>query len=157
MSVEVAIIMGSKSDWDVMKNASDLLTEFNIEHESKVLSAHRTPLQVKEYIDNSHAKVFIAGAGAAAHLAGAIAAHTLKPVLGVPLDATSFNGLDALLSTVQMPAGIPVATFAVGKAGAINAAIFAASVLAPNNAEVAKHIAAHRKSKADKVLGETLS
>lgn len=132
-SPRVAILMGSKSDWDIMRSASEILTQFNIPHECRALSAHRSPDQVAEYIRQSEqngVKVFIAGAGHAAHLAGAVAAQTTLPVLGVPLDSSALQGLDALLSTVQMPGGIPVASMAIGKSGAKNAGLFAVSILA---------------------------
>ena len=132
-SPRVAILMGSKSDWDIMRSASEILTQFGIAHECRALSAHRSPEQVAEYIRQSEqngVKVFIAGAGHAAHLAGAVAAQTTLPVLGVPLDSSALQGLDALLSTVQMPGGIPVATMAIGKSGAKNAGLFAVSILA---------------------------
>lgn len=132
-SPRVAILMGSKSDWDIMHSASEILTQFGIAHECRALSAHRSPEQVAEYIRQSEqngVKVFIAGAGHAAHLAGAVAAQTTLPVLGVPLDSSALQGLDALLSTVQMPGGIPVATMAIGKSGAKNAGLFAVSILA---------------------------
>src|SRR5579859_6508647 len=116
----VAVIMGSKSDWDVMRAASDTLKDFGVPHESRVLSAHRTPELAAEFASGAEARgleVIIAGAGGAAHLAGVTAAYTILPVLGVPMESQSLKGLDSLLSTVQMPAGIPVATFAIGKAG----------------------------------------
>lgn len=156
--VLVAVLMGSKSDWDTMSAASDLLTEFNIPCESKVLSAHRTPDQLVEYIEDAESRgcqVFIAGAGGAAHLAGVIASKTLKPVLGVPI-TSALNGLDSLLSTVQMPGGIPVGTLAIGKAGATNAALLAVSILGTSRPELFEKIAEYRKKRADKILGEDL-
>ncbi|HOC01466.1 MAG TPA: 5-(carboxyamino)imidazole ribonucleotide mutase, partial [Verrucomicrobiota bacterium] len=116
----VGVLMGSKSDWDVMRHARDTLSQFGVPHECRVLSAHRTPQQTAEYVTTAEARgieVMIAAAGGAAHLAGVVAAHTLLPVLGVPMQTSSLNGLDSLLSTVQMPAGIPVGTLAIGKAG----------------------------------------
>jgi 5-(carboxyamino)imidazole ribonucleotide mutase len=155
----VNILMGSKSDWEVMKNASDMLTQFGIAHESRVLSAHRTPKETAEYISSAESRgvgVVIAAAGGAAHLAGVCAAHTLLPVLGVPMES-KLNGLDSLLSTVQMPAGIPVGTLAVGKAGAVNAALLAVSILALQNPELKMKLKKFREDQAAKVLGETLS
>ena len=125
MSIQVAIVMGSASDWDVMSNASKLLDKFGIEHESRVLSAHRTPKQLEEFIveaEKNGIQVFIAGAGLAAALPGVVAAQTTIPVIGVPLIAGSLDGMDALMAIVQMPPGIPVGTVAIGKPGAINAA-----------------------------------
>ena len=137
----VGILMGSKSDWDTMSHAPKTLERFGIRHESRVLSAHRTPEQAVEYARTASERgveAIIAGAGGAAHLAGVIAAHTPLPVLGVPLKGWALDGMDALLSTVQMPKGIPVATFAIGKAGAINAAIFAVRMLSSRYPELAK-------------------
>jgi 5-(carboxyamino)imidazole ribonucleotide mutase len=155
----VNILMGSKSDWEVMKNASDTLAQFGIAHESRVLSAHRTPKETAEYISSAESRgvgVVIAAAGGAAHLAGVCAAHTLLPVLGVPMES-KLNGLDSLLSTVQMPAGIPVGTLAVGKAGAVNAALLAVSILALQNPELKTKLKKFREDQAAKVLGEKLS
>ena len=155
----VAVIMGSKSDWDVMKNASDTLKEFGIEHECRVLSAHRTPAEAAQFVSGARGRgveVMIAAAGGAAHLAGVTAAHTTLPVLGVPMDSPNLKGLDSLLSTVQMPAGIPVATLAIGKAGAINAALCAISILAAKRPELHDKIERYRKSKAEKILAEKL-
>src|SRR6266581_241358 len=124
----VAVIMGSKSDWETMRHADEMLTQFEIPHESKVMSAHRTPALTTEYTAEAEARgieVIIAAAGGAAHLAGVVAAHTVLPVLGVPMESQALKGLDSLLSTVQMPAGIPVGTLAIGKPGAINAALLA--------------------------------
>ena len=129
----VAILMGSRSDWPIMKIAQETLAALEIESDARVISAHRTPERLTSYLQTAEERgieVVIAGAGAAAHLAGAVAAHTALPVLGVPLASTDLQGLDALLATVQMPAGVPVATFAIGKAGAKNAALFAAAILA---------------------------
>src|SRR5580693_10641588 len=133
MKALVGIIMGSSSDWETMSAAAEMLTKLAIPHEARVVSAHRTPDLLFEYAAGAAArglKVLIAGAGGAAHLPGMTAAKTLRPVLGVPVQSRAFNGLDSLLSIVQMPAGVPVATFAVGVAGATNAALFAASILA---------------------------
>src|SRR5262249_30063147 len=128
----VGILMGSKSDWETMRHADEMLTRFEIAHESRVLSAHRTPALTAEYSSTAADRglqVIIAGAGGAAHLAGVVAAHTVLPVIGVPVQS-ALNGLDSLLSTVQMPRGIPVATVAIGAAGAVNAALLAVSILA---------------------------
>ncbi len=151
----VSVLMGSKSDWDVMSNASKILKEFSIKYETNILSAHRTPNELKTYIDEAQQRgiqIFIAGAGFAAHLAGAVASHTCLPVLGVPLDSSSLNGFDSLLSTVQMPAGIPVATFTVGKAGATNAALFAAEILSVHDKKMLNKIKKYRENKANIIL-----
>ena len=129
----VAVLMGSKSDWETMRNSSETLEKFGVAHESLVMSAHRTPALASEFASTAESRgieVIIAAAGGAAHLAGVIAAHTVLPVLGVPMKSDALNGLDSLLSTVQMPAGIPVGTLAIGKAGAMNAALFAIAILA---------------------------
>ena len=141
---KVAVLMGSESDRDIMKNTAETLEKYGIEYDMVVTSAHRTPDDTREYAltaEQRGIKVIIAGAGAAAHLPGAVAAHTRLPVIGVPLAATSLGGLDALLSIVQMPKGVPVATMAIGKAGAINAAILAAQILALGDDELAKKLA----------------
>lgn len=133
---QVSILMGSDSDLPLMKEAADVLKEFGVSYNIQVLSAHRSPMLVSEYASNAArngVKVFIAGAGGAAHLAGVVAAHTILPVIGVPINATPLNGMDSLLSTVQMPAGIPVATVAVGNAGPKNAGILAVQILALSN------------------------
>lgn len=152
----VSILMGSKSDWPIMQEASLLLDQFQIAHEVRALSAHRTPDALQDYLQTAQkqgVQVFIAAAGGAAHLPGVIAASTSLPVLGVPIPSSTFvNGLDALLSIVQMPAGIPVATFAVGKAGAINAAIFAAQMLGIKYPEYRQALTAHREAKKAEVL-----
>jgi 5-(carboxyamino)imidazole ribonucleotide mutase len=147
--------MGSKSDWDVMSHASRILDEMGIVHEVRVLSAHRTPHAATEYTEGLQGRgvrAVIAAAGMAAHLAGVVAGHTELPVLGVPMQSPSLQGLDSLLSTVQMPAGVPVATFAIGKAGAINAALFAASILAADHPDIGKAWSAYRKAQTEKVL-----
>ncbi len=129
----VAVIMGSKSDWDTMRHADETLTEFAVPHECRVMSAHRTPRLSAEFATSASGRgieVIIAAAGGAAHLAGVLAAHTTLPVLGVPMKSDALNGIDSLLATVQMPAGIPVGTLAIGKPGAINAALFAIAILA---------------------------
>ncbi|MDQ1334159.1 MAG: phosphoribosylamine---glycine ligase [Thermodesulfobacteriota bacterium] len=145
---QVAVIMGSASDSEVMKGCVELLRELKLPHEVKVLSAHRTPDLTRDYAVSAADRgieVIIAGAGWAAHLAGAIAAHTTLPVIGVPIDSSPFKGLDALLSTVQMPSGIPVATVAVGIAGAKNAALLAAQILALKYPEVADNVKEYRR------------
>jgi len=145
----VAILMGSASDWPTMKAAADVLDELGIGHEARVASAHRTPDRHREFVTRAEERgfeVIIAGAGAAAHLAGVTAALTLLPVLGVPLEGSSLLGLDALLSTVQMPGGIPVGTLAVGKAGAKNAGLLAASIIARKDPVVRAALAAFRRS-----------
>src|SRR2546425_1213180 len=129
----IAVIMGSKSDWETMRAASETLREFGVAHECHVMSAHRTPKLASEFAATAESRgieVIIAAAGGAAHLAGVLASHTVVPVLGVPMKSDALNGLDSLLSTVQMPAGIPVGTLAIGKPGAINAALFAVAILA---------------------------
>ncbi|HTV19981.1 MAG TPA: 5-(carboxyamino)imidazole ribonucleotide mutase [Polyangiaceae bacterium] len=151
----VAIVMGSKNDWDVMKHGPETLTELGIGHEVRVTSAHRTPDATIKYaseLADRGIEIVIAAAGGAAHLAGVMAAKTSLPVLGVPLVAGSLNGLDALLSTVQMPAGIPVATFAIGKPGVINAALFAAASLANKHPEIKAAVERYRKAQTEKVL-----
>ncbi len=156
----VAVMMGSKTDWPPMKNASDILSEFDVSHEVKVLSAHRTPEQLINYvksIEEKNFKVVIAGAGGAAHLAGVIAAHTLIPVLGVPMKSSSLDGLDSLLSTVQMPSGIPVATFGIGNPGASNAALMAVSILSLDNPDLKNKLIKFRENKAKAVLESELT
>ncbi|KTC81041.1 5-(carboxyamino)imidazole ribonucleotide mutase [Legionella cherrii] len=152
----VSILMGSKSDWAIMEEASLTLEKFNIPHEVRALSAHRTPDALFEYLKSAEQRgveLFIAAAGGAAHLPGVVAAKTTVPVLGVPLPSSTFiNGLDALLSIVQMPAGIPVGTLAVGKAGAINAAIFAVTILGNKYPEYREAIKKYRAAQAEKVL-----
>lgn len=153
----VAVLMGSDSDLPVMENTLDVLTSLDIPYEVRITSAHRTPDQTQVYIKDADSRgcaVFIAAAGLAAHLAGAIAAQTLKPVIGVPLDAGSLNGLDALLSTVQMPGGIPVACVAIGKAGAKNAAFLAAQILALSDDALATRLQAQREQNAKDVLSK---
>ncbi|MCX5772184.1 MAG: 5-(carboxyamino)imidazole ribonucleotide mutase [Candidatus Hydrogenedentes bacterium] len=154
----VAVIMGSKSDWDVMKSASDTLAELGVAHECKVLSAHRTPAALADYITDVESRgceVFIAAAGGAAHLAGVVAAQTLRPVLGVPMSST-LQGLDSLLSMVQMPAGVPVGTLAIGNAGAVNAALLAVSILATLKPALREKIQDYRDTLAKKILEEKL-
>ena len=139
----VAIIMGSDSDWPVMKNAAQMLADFDVKYEAKVVSAHRTPDLMFKFAENAVSEgyqVIIAGAGGAAHLPGMVAAKTILPVLGVPVTTKHLNGQDSLLSIVQMPKGVPVATFAIGDAGAANAGLFAVSILANHDADLAKKL-----------------
>jgi 5-(carboxyamino)imidazole ribonucleotide mutase len=155
----VGVIMGSKSDWETMRATDEVLTQFGIAHECRVLSAHRTPAETTEYISRAESRgieVVIAGAGGAAHLAGVAAAHTVLPVIGVPIESQALKGMDSLLSTVQMPAGIPVATVAIGKAGATNAALLAVSILAGRRPELREKLRAHRAEKAAGVLDAKL-
>lgn len=155
----VSVIMGSKSDWEVMRQADELLTKFDVAHECRVLSAHRTPVQTAEYVGQAESRgteVIIAAAGGAAHLAGVCAAHTLLPVLGVPMESASLKGMDSLLSTVQMPAGIPVGTLAIGPAGARNAALLAVAILANKRPELRDKLRRFRSEQSEKVLRETL-
>jgi 5-(carboxyamino)imidazole ribonucleotide mutase len=155
----VSILMGSKSDLDVMQAAREALSELGVTHEVRVLSAHRTPDALFEYVTGAPGRgieVFIAGAGGAAHLPGVVASKTTLPVLGVPIPTGHLLGLDALLAIVQMPKGIPVATFAVGKAGAGNAALFAVSILSAKRPELAERLVTWRKAQADKLLKESV-
>ena len=155
----VAILMGSKSDWETMRHAGETLTKFGVASESRVLSAHRSPDALVEYVRSAEGRgteVLIAGAGGAAHLAGAVAANTVLPVLGVPMDNSALKGLDALLATVQMPGGVPVATFAIGKAGVVNAALHAVSILAGSRPELREKLKAYRREQAAKILAEKL-
>jgi phosphoribosylaminoimidazole carboxylase PurE protein len=152
--IDILILMGSDSDWEVMSETAKVLDEFHTAYEARVSSAHRTPERTLDLVRDAEArncKVIIAGAGAAAHLAGVIAGHTLLPVIGIPLNATSLQGMDALLATVQMPAGIPVASMAIGKAGATNAALFALQILASADLEVAGRLATYRRNMTEKV------
>ncbi len=153
-NIDILILMGSDSDWEVMSETATLLERFGVAHEARVSSAHRTPdrtLQIVREAEKKGCKVIIAGAGAAAHLAGVVAGHTLLPVIGIPLNATSLQGIDALLATVQMPAGIPVASMAIGKAGASNAALFALQILASSSPEIARQLADYRRKMAQGV------
>jgi len=155
----VGVIMGSSSDWDVMKLAAGILKDFNVPYEAEVVSAHRTPDRMFEYAETAverGLKCIIAGAGGAAHLPGMIAAKTILPVLGVPITSRQLQGLDSLFSIVQMPKGIPVATFAIGEAGASNAGLFAVSLLAVEDVEVASLLAKFRKTQAATVAAMTL-
>lgn len=153
----VGIIMGSRSDWETLQPAAGLLTELGVAHEVRVVSAHRTPDLLFEYAASAEARglaAIIAGAGGAAHLPGMVAAKTRVPVLGVPVQSKALNGLDSLLSIVQMPRGIPVATFAIGAAGAANAALFAAAIVALHDARVATALDAFRQAQTDAVLAQ---
>ena len=153
----VAILMGSKSDLEAMQAGAEVLGKFDIRHEIKISSAHRTPEATRQYVENAverGCQVFIAGAGLAAHLAGAIAAHTTRPVIGVPMEGGPLKGFDALLSTVQMPAGVPVASVAIGRTGARNAAYLAAQILALADAELAERVAADRQADAERVQAQ---
>ncbi len=155
----VGILMGSRSDWEVMKSASEMLDLFGVAHECRVLSAHRTPGATVEYVGAAESRgveILIAAAGGAAHLAGVVAAHTLLPVLGVPMESQSLRGLDSLLSTVQMPAGIPVGTLAIGKPGATNAALLAVAILACSRPALRQKLRAFREEQTAKVLKEKL-
>ena len=143
----MGIIMGSKSDWETMRHAADVLTQFGIDHESKVVSAHRTPSLMAEYASAAAGRglaVIIAGAGGAAHLPGMVAAHTVVPVIGVPVQSAALSGLDSLLSIVQMPKGVPVATVAIGSAGAANAGLLAVAILATSRPELRAKLQAYR-------------
>ncbi len=158
-SLQVAVIMGSKSDWDVMRVTSETLSQLNIAHESKVYSAHRAPDALVEYIARAETRgvqIFIAGAGGAAHLGGVIAAKTQLPVLGVPMQSKALQGLDSLLSIVQMPKGIPVGCLAIGSAGAVNAALLAAAILALADPTLAKRLTAYREEQTRAVLADQL-
>jgi 5-(carboxyamino)imidazole ribonucleotide mutase len=155
----VGIIMGSKSDWETMRKASEMLTELGVPHECRIVSAHRTPGLLMEYAGSAAERglhVIIAGAGGAAHLPGMAASKTALPVLGVPVQSKALSGLDSLLSIVQMPKGIPVGTLAIGEAGAVNAALLAASIVALHDAEVRGKLAAFRATQTARVLEDTL-
>tara|TARA_R110002073_G_scaffold55010_2_gene141269 strand:- start:563 stop:1051 length:489 start_codon:yes stop_codon:yes gene_type:complete len=155
----VSIVMGSDSDWNVMQHAVNVLKDFKISQEAKVISAHRTPDKMYEYAESAIGrgiKCIIAGAGGAAHLPGMIAAKTTLPVLGVPVNSKHLQGIDSLLSIVQMPKGIPVATFAIGEAGATNAGLFAVTILATFNSDLAEQLALYRKEQAERVTAMVL-
>ena len=150
----VAVIMGSQSDWDTMRHADETLTQFGVAHECKVISAHRSPSLAAEFGSTAESRglqVVIAAAGGAAHLAGVLAAHTTLPVLGVPMKSDALNGLDSLLATVQMPGGIPVATLAIGKPGAINAALFATAIIANSRPELRQKLHDFRAAQEKKI------
>ena len=157
MSIRVGIIMGSRSDWETMEHASATLDSLNIEHEVRIVSAHRTPDLLFEYADTAAKrglKAIIAGAGGAAHLPGMTAAKTRVPVLGVPVQSKALSGMDSLLSIAQMPAGVPVGTLAIGKAGAVNAALLAAAILANEDADVAAALDTFREQQTARVLAD---
>jgi 5-(carboxyamino)imidazole ribonucleotide mutase len=156
----VAVIMGSKSDWETMQHADTILTQFAVPHECKIVSAHRTPALLAEFAGAAETRgvqVIIAGAGGAAHLPGMVAAQTAVPVLGVPVQSHALSGMDSLLSIVQMPAGIPVGTLAIGKAGATNAALLAVAILANTRPELREKLLAFRAQQTEKVLGDSLT
>ena len=155
----VSVIMGSKSDWETMRHSAEILTQFGVAHECRVVSAHRTPAAMVEYAASAASRgleVIIAGAGGAAHLPGMVAAQTLVPVLGVPVESQALKGMDSLLSIVQMPGGIPVGTLAIGKAGAINAALLAIAILANTRPELREKLQAFRAEQSAKVKADTL-
>jgi len=155
----VAVIMGSKSDWETMRHCDETLTQFGVPHECRVLSAHRTPQLAAQYAAEAESRgfeVIVAAAGGAAHLAGVLAAQTVLPVLGVPMESPALKGLDSLLSTVQMPGGIPVGTLAIGSAGARNGALLAIAILANSRPELREKLKQFRAEQADKVARETL-
>ena len=155
----VGIIMGSSSDWETMKHAADVLSQLGVAHESNIVSAHRTPDRLFEYAEEAESRgiwVIIAGAGGAAHLPGMTAAKTRLPVLGVPVQSKMLSGMDSLLSIVQMPKGIPVGTLAIGEAGAVNAGLLAAAIIALHDPAVADKLDAYRKAQTERVLAEKL-
>ncbi len=155
----VGIIMGSKSDWETLRHADEMLTRFGVPHECRVVSAHRTPQWLCLYAQEAEKRglqVIIAGAGGAAHLPGMVAAQTLIPVLGVPVQSQALQGLDSLLSIVQMPGGVPVGTLAIGKAGAANAALLAVEILALHQPQLREQLRAYRDEQTQQVLGDTL-
>jgi 5-(carboxyamino)imidazole ribonucleotide mutase len=154
----VGVIMGSRSDWDTMRHAAETLTTLGVAHETRVVSAHRTPDLLFEYASSAAGRgleVIVAGAGGAAHLPGMVSSKTVLPVLGVPIESKALQGLDSLLSIVQMPAGVPVATFAIGKAGAVNAALFAAQILARRDSATRAALARHRDEQTQSVLDQS--
>jgi len=155
----VAVIMGSKSDWETMRHADEILTRFDVSHECRIVSAHRTPGLMAEFAAAAESRgieVIIAGAGGAAHLPGMVAAQTLIPVLGVPVESHALKGMDSLLSIAQMPGGIPVGTLAIGKAGAINAALLAVAILANSRPELREKLRKFREEQTVKVMNDTL-
>jgi 5-(carboxyamino)imidazole ribonucleotide mutase len=156
----VGVIMGSQSDWDTMRQADEILTQFDIPHECRIVSAHRTPAWMAEYAATAADRgleVIVAGAGGAAHLPGMVAAQTVLPVIGVPMHSAALNGLDSLLSIVQMPKGVPVATVAIGRAGAANAGLLAVAILGTSRPELRARLTAYRAEVAAAVLGDTLA
>ena len=155
----VAVIMGSKSDWETMRHADEILTRFGVDHECGIVSAHRTPEFMAQYAKEASGRgvqVIIAGAGGAAHLPGMVAAHTTLPVLGVPVESHALKGQDSLLSIVQMPGGVPVGCMAIGRAGALNAGLLAVSILALHDAALAAKLTAYREEQTQSVLNSTL-
>ena len=159
MSVQVGIIMGSKSDWDTMQHAAETLKSFGVPHECKVVSAHRTPELMRQYAHEAESRgiqVIIAGAGGAAHLPGMIAAQTWIPVLGVPVESHALKGMDSLLSIAQMPGGIPVGTLAIGKAGAKNAGLLAVAILATHDSQLREKLKQFREQQTDDVLSQSV-
>ncbi|WP_440996432.1 5-(carboxyamino)imidazole ribonucleotide mutase [Arhodomonas sp. SL1] len=155
----VGVIMGSKSDWETMRHADEVLSDFGVAHECAIVSAHRTPERMREYAHSAEGRglrVIIAGAGGAAHLPGMVAAQTLLPVLGVPVESRALQGMDSLLSIVQMPGGVPTATFAIGRSGARNAALFAVSLLAGEDTGLRDALARFRDEQARKVMEDEL-
>lgn len=155
----VAVIMGSKSDWETMRYADEILTRFDVSHECRIVSAHRTPALMAEFAAEAESRgieVIIAGAGGSAHLPGMVAAQTLLPVLGVPVESHALKGLDSLLSIVQMPGGIPVGSLAIGKAGATNAALLAVAILANSRPELREKLRNFREDQTTRVLGDSL-
>jgi len=155
----VAVVMGSSSDWEIMKHTADVLERFGVPHERHIVSAHRTPVWLAEFASAAEGRgveVIVAGAGGAAHLPGMVAAHTALPVLGVPVPSTALQGLDSLLSIVQMPGGVPVATLAIGKPGAINAGLLAVSILSNSRPELRRKLHAFRDEQTQKVRQEQL-
>jgi 5-(carboxyamino)imidazole ribonucleotide mutase len=156
----VAVIMGSRSDWETMRHAVETLQTFEVPHEARIVSAHRTPELMQQFAREAEAKgleVIIAGAGGAAHLPGMVAANTLVPVLGVPVESHALKGMDSLLSIVQMPGGVPVGTLAIGKAGATNAALLAIGILATSRPELREKLRQHREAQTRRVLEEKLT
>ena len=159
MNPVVGVIMGSKSDWKTLCHSAEILTRFDVPHECRIVSAHRTPAWMAEYANTAAGRgieVIIAGAGGAAHLPGMVAAHSVLPVLGVPVESAALNGLDSLLSIAQMPGGVPVGTLAIGKAGAINAALLAIAILAISRPPLREQLHRFREEQSDKVRQETL-
>ena len=156
----VGVVMGSKSDWDTMQHVRDVLEQFGVAHECRIVSAHRTPLWLAKYAAEAEGRgleVIIAGAGGAAHLPGMMAAQTLLPVLGVPVESKALKGMDSLLSIVQMPRGIPVGTLAIGQAGAVNAGLLAVAILANSRPDLREKLRKYREEQTGKVMGDELT
>ena len=159
LSPLVGIVMGSKSDWETMRHADDILNQFETPHECRIVSAHRTPLRLSEYAaqaEDRGVEVIVAGAGGAAHLPGMIASQTPVPVLGVPVESKALRGMDSLLSIVQMPRGVPVGTLAIGRAGAVNAALLAVAILANSRPDLREKLRRFREEQTERVLNDTL-